>query len=43
MNIERRIAILEHEIEYYSKVYKQCKKLDELKARLVVLKGTRTV
>lgn len=36
--IERKIKILEHEIEYYSRVYKKCKKLDCLKERLVQLK-----
>ena len=37
-SIERKIMILEHEIEYYKKVYKQCKKLDELKEKLTKIK-----
>lgn len=36
--IERKIKILEHEIEYYSRVYKQCKKLDYLIEKLKFLK-----
>lgn len=36
--IERKIKILEHEIEYYTKVYKQCRKLEQLKERLNQLK-----
>ena len=30
MNIERRIKILEHEIEYYSRVYPGCSRLKKL-------------
>ena len=36
--IERKIKILEHEIEYYTKVYKHCKKLDNLIEKLNFLK-----
>lgn len=36
--IERKIKILEHEIEYYTRVYKQCRKLDDLIEKLIFLK-----
>ena len=38
--IERKIKILEHEIEYYTRVYKQCRKLEQLKKRLNQLKSS---
>lgn len=36
-NIDKQIRILEHEVEYYTRVYKQCSKLNELKERLLKL------
>lgn len=36
----RKIAILEHEIEYYVKVYKSCKKIGILKKKIEEIKRT---
>lgn len=34
----RKIITLEHEIEYYARVYKNCKKINILKERIEQLK-----
>lgn len=36
---ERKIRNLEHEIKYYERVYKNCKKLDELRKMLEYYKS----